>query len=213
MKQCLMIALAVLIGVAFVATVFSQDKVPNTGTFKDPRDGKIYKTVNIGKQTWFTENLAYKPSSGNYSAYVKDTTNVAKYGYLYDWGTAKSVCPAGWHLPTDTEWSTLTDYLGGENVAGGKLKETGTTHWDSPNTGATNESGFTALPGGCLQLFGQFQYIGNVGRWWSSTSYKEGSKERIGDAWFRGMDARDGKISRDSSTEVAGFSVRCIRDN
>jgi uncharacterized protein (TIGR02145 family) len=183
-----------------------------TGTFKDPRDGKVYKTVKIGNQTWFAENLAYKPNSGNYCAYDNDTTNVAKYGYLYGWETAKKVCPTGWHLPTDAEWTTLTDFLGGESISGGKLKETGTTHWGSPNTGATNESGFTALPGGNRNFFGQFQYIGDAGRYWSSTDSTKSSNGRIGDAWFRDIDARDGKIGRDISTEVAGFSVRCIRD-
>ena len=212
MKKHVITALAALIGVVFAATLFSQNGVPKTGTFKDPRDGKLYKTVTIGNQTWFAENLAYKPRDGHYMAYDNDTNNLATYGYLYDWETAKKVCPSGWHLPTDAEWSTLTDYLGGGNIAGGKLKETGTSHWDSPNVGATNETGFTALPGGNRQIFGQFQYIGTVGRWWSSSSYKEGSQEQIGDAWFREMAASDGKIGRNFSTEVAGFSVRCIRD-
>ena len=213
MKKHLITSLAALIGVVFATTLFSQNRVPQTGTFKDPRDGKLYKTVTIGNQTWFAENLAYKPGDGHYMAYDNDTTNLEKYGYLYDWETANKACPSGWHLPTDAEWSTLTDNLGGGNIAGGKLKETGTSHWESPNIGATNETGFTALPGGNRDIFGQFQYIGTVGRWWSSTSYKEGSQGRIGDAWFREMAVSDGKIVRNFSTEVAGFSVRCIRDS
>ena len=89
------------------------------------------------------ENLNYKSGSD-----FADKPEV--YGRLYSWEVAQRVCPTGWHLPTDAEWTTLTDYLGGKNVAGGKLKETGTEHWFSPNTGATNESGFTALPGGIV---------------------------------------------------------------
>ena len=109
----------------------------------DKRDGKTYKTVKIGTQEWMAENLAYKPSSGNYWAYDDDNSNVAKYGYLYDWETAKKVCPSGWHLPSDEEWTTLTDYLGGEDVAGTKMKST--SGWKEDGNG-TNESGFSALP-------------------------------------------------------------------
>jgi uncharacterized protein (TIGR02145 family) len=83
------------------------------GQLTDKRDGKTYKTVKIGNQVWMAENLAFKPSSGNYWAYDDDNSNVAKYGYLYDWETALDVCPAGWHLPSDKEWPVLTDYLGG----------------------------------------------------------------------------------------------------
>jgi len=101
------------------------------------------------------ENLAFEPSTGNHWIY---NSNLATYGYLYDWQTAKNVCPRGWHLPSDAEWSTLTDFLGGIDVVGGKLKAEGTIDartgiWDSPNVGATNESGFTALPGGLKSVF------------------------------------------------------------
>src|ERR1035437_4836347 len=97
----------------------------------------------------------------------------AAYGALYNYYTVNTgkICPAGWHVPTDTEWSTLLKYLGGEGVAGGKLKETGLTQWLSPNTGATNESGFTALPGGFLFFDGTFKYVCYCGVWWSSTEY------------------------------------------
>ena len=141
-------------------------------TFKDSRDGKVYKTVKIGEQVWMAENLAYAPASGNYWAYDNDDANVEIYGYLYDWQTAKNVCPAGWHLPSDEEWTELTDYLGGN--AGGKLKATGTIGsgtglWYAPNTGATNETGFTALPGGYRYGDGAFDYVGYHGYWWSAT--------------------------------------------
>ncbi len=124
-----------------------------TGTEDSSTTTKTYKTVKIGTQVWMSENLAYKPSTGNYWAYHDDNANVAKYGYLYDWETACKVCPSGWHLPSDEEWTTLIDYLGGEDVAGGKMKavgtiEAGTGLWYDPNDGATNESGFSGLPGG-----------------------------------------------------------------
>ena len=177
------------------------------GSFTDSRDGKIYKTVTIGTQTWMAENLAYKASSGCW-AYNDSISYVAKYGYLYNWGTALTICPTGWHLPTDAEWTTLTTFLGGESVAGGKLKETGTTHWNSPNTG-TNESGFTALPGGYRYDSGTFSNIGHYGYWWSST---EGSTSS---AWVRNFyyyGSGVGSYSNNYSSKDNGFSVRCVRD-
>jgi len=134
---------------------------------------------------------------------------VETYGYLYDWETACDVCPDGWHLPTDAEWTELTDYLG-EN-AGGKLKATGTIEagtglWYDPNTGATNETGFTALPGGGRDYYGAFDYIGYYGLWWSATESGTNS------AWYRYMFYYSGFVDRDNSDKELGFSVRCLRD-
>ncbi len=114
-----------------------------TGTFTDSRDNHIYKWVKNGTQTWMAENFAFKPSSGEFWAYNNDTTNVAIYGYLYSWETAQTIAPAGWHLPSQTEWETLVSFLGGSDAAYAKLLEAGTVHWGSPNS-ATNISGFTA---------------------------------------------------------------------
>jgi uncharacterized protein (TIGR02145 family) len=118
----------------------------------------------------------------------------------------KNVCPTSWHIPTDAEWTTLTTYLGGELVAGGKLKETGTTHWTTPNTGATNETGFTALPGGYRGYYGAYGYFGGYGSWWSSpeifTTY----------AWGRTMYYYGTGIYRGYFDKQYGFSVRCVRD-
>jgi uncharacterized protein (TIGR02145 family) len=132
------------------------------------------------------------------------------YGALYNWYTVNSgnLCPTGWHVPTDDEWTTLITYLGGQSVAGGKLKEIGTTHWESPNTGATNGTGFTALPGGYRFRFGNryFHNVGHVGGWWSAT---ESSTDT---AWDRDI-PRDGSgVNRDSYNKEYGFSVRCVRD-
>jgi uncharacterized protein (TIGR02145 family) len=151
---------------------------------------------------------------------AKATANYNTYGVLYNWpaamnGTASSttnpsgvqgVCPDGWHLPSDAEWTELTDYLGGAIDAGGKLKETGTTHWNSPNTSATNETGFTALPGGFRFVDGAFERIGLDGFWWSAT---EGGTSL---AWYRLMYYDYSNVYRHHSNEELGFSVRCLRD-
>ena len=157
---------------------------------------------------------------GTNVADAKATDNYATYGVLYNWTAAmngeassttnpsgiQGVCPAGWHLPSDAEWTVLTDYLGGELVAGGKLKETGTTHWASPNTGATNETGFTALPGGYRDLDGAFYSIGYHGGWWSATESSATS------AWNRFMSGSISSVDRDYDSKEVGFSVRCVRD-
>ncbi len=194
-------------------------------TYKDNRDDKTYPYVTIGTQVWMAENLAYLPSvvgpatgstsTAHYYVYgydgtnvtaAKGTTNYNKYGVLYNWPAALTACPEGWHLPSDAEWTTLTTYLGGLSVAGGKMKEAGTTHWETPNTEATNESGFTALPGGYRLDDGTFSYIGGYGYWWSSTQYDTLF------AWHRYLGYSDSDVLRCSSHKVLGFSVRCLRD-
>jgi len=151
---------------------------------------------------------------------AKATSNYATYGVLYNWtaamaGSASStanpsgvqgVCPTGWHLPSDAEWTELTDYLGGVGVAGDKLKETGTTHWYSPNTGATNETGFTALPGGGRASDGSFGSIGGDGYWWSATEYDATL------AWNRYLVNYYSNVYRVNYNKELGFSVRCVRD-
>jgi uncharacterized protein (TIGR02145 family) len=181
----------------------------SSNTFTDPRDGRVYQTVEIGTQVWMAENLAYAPSGGDYWAYANDDANVEIYAYLYDWETALDVCPTGWHLPSDAEWTELTDFLG-EN-AGGKLKSTGTIEagtglWYDPNTGATNEIGFSALPSGHFHYNGYFNGIGRVGCWWSAT---EGNSN---DAWYRRMYCDYSYVSRYGINKESGFAVRCIKD-
>jgi uncharacterized protein (TIGR02145 family) len=157
---------------------------------------------------------------GTVVADAKATTNYATYGVLYNWTAAmassasstsnpsgvQGVCPDGWHLPSDAEWTELTNYLEGTSVAGGKLKETGTTHWTSPNTGATNETGFTALPGGYRNYGGTFFNIGNYGFWWSATDFNSNY------AWYRNMGYDISDVSRSNYFKELGFSVRCVRD-
>ena len=141
-----------------------------TGTFTDSRDNHVYKWVKIGDQTWMAENLTYKPSSGKYWAYDNNENNAATYGYLYDWETAKTIAPTGWHLPSQSEWETLVNSLGGKNKAYTKLLESGTQHWGTPNN-ATNETGFTALPGGYFdQRDNSFNFLGHLTMFHSTTT-------------------------------------------
>src|ERR1035437_6581898 len=151
------------------------------------------------------ENLAFKASSGC-RAYDNNLGNVTNYGYLYDWETAKASCPAGWHLPTVTEWETLIKFLGGEKVAGGKMKEKGTTNWNNPNTKATNEKGFTALPAGGYSDEEGFFSIGNAGYWWSSTSYFASSAIEY---WVL---FNYSSIYNSGNRGAICLSVRCVKD-
>jgi uncharacterized protein (TIGR02145 family) len=189
-------------------------------------EGQIYQTVLIGSQFWMAENLRTASyangdpianvtdntawaqlSTGAWCHYENNTVNDAIYGKLYNcYPTVdpRGLCPVGWHVPTDAEWTVLRDYLGGELVAGGKMKST--TGWDAPNTGATNESGFSGLPGGGRYYDGAFNYIGDDGIWWSSTEYN------TNDAWSRLLTYNYGYVSRNLNFKVSGFSVRCLRD-
>ena len=192
-------------------------------------DGNVYKTVSIGNQTWMAENLktthyqngdpipcitdtaAWKAlTTGAWCDYENSADNGTKYGHLYNWYTvsdSRNIAPKGWHVPTDDEWTTLTTYLGGDSIAGGKLKEAGTLNWKSPNTGATNETGFSALPGGVRAgINGKFFDVGFKDNWWSSTENK-------GVAWNRYLNKNSSNMNRTNNRgKNCGFSVRCIKD-
>ena len=204
--------------------------IPNNfaGTIKDI-EGNVYKTVQIGSKVWMAENLKtvrYKdgttiPLVTGWSAWSNLATpgycwynnNQATYGntygVLYNWYTVNTgkLCPTGWHVPSDSEWTTLTTSLGGESLAGGKMKGIGTTHWNSPNTGATNESGFSGLPGGNRDDDGTFLNVGYFGLWWSSTEYS------ITYAWDRYLGYDGTSVYRLYDGKDLGFSIRCVRDN
>jgi uncharacterized protein (TIGR02145 family) len=188
-------------------------------------DNNNYPVVKIGTQTWMAENLkTTKYNDGNvipnvtdgtwstlttpaYCWYVNDAvTYKATYGALYNWYTVNTgkLCPTGWHAPTDAEWTILNTYLGGESVAGGKLKETGTAHWNSPNTGATNETGFTALPGGYRHQDGSFYNIELGCYMWSSTEYTADM------AWEQNPNNNGSNMRRSMDMKKDGFSVRCL---
>jgi uncharacterized protein (TIGR02145 family) len=195
-------------------------------------EGNLYKTITIGTQQWMAENLKVSKYSdgttipnitdttqwqnnttGAWSYYSNDAANNAKYGKLYNWYAVsktsngnKNVCPTGWHVPTDPEWTVLTDYLGGQSVAGGKMKEVDTTSWDSPNTDATNTSLFTGLPGGYRGTDVSYYAIGYYGNWWSST------EDSTYSAWYRILYYTNGSAGRDGNGKGYGLSVRCLRD-
>jgi len=168
----------------------------------------VFEEVTIGTQTWMTVNLDVDDGGEGIYAYNNDESNVATYGRLYTWDAAIRVAASidGWHLPSDAEWTELIDYLGGESVAGGKLKETGTEHWSSPNTGATDEYGFTALPGGYRNFYGSFHGIGSYGFWWSATELFATY------AWNRLMGCNISDVYRNLYSKEFGRSIRLIKD-
>lgn len=195
--------------------------------FTDTRDSKTYTTVPIGTQCWMAENLnigtridgsSNQANNATIEKYCYENSEAQcdVYGGLYQWNEmmnytttpgVQGICPDGWHLPTDAEWTALTTYLGGESVAGGKMKETGTTHWNSPNTGATNSSGFTGLPGGYRNIGGTFGGLGSDGYFWSSSEYSTTN------AWARGLSYSSAFVYRYIGLNKSyGFSVRCLRD-
>jgi len=196
-------------------------------------DGNIYQTVQIGNQIWMKENLKTThfansdaipegTGAGDISgeidpefwfAYNDDLINVSTYGRLYTWYTvidSRNICPDGWHVPTDAEWTILTNYLGGESVAGGMLKETTTMHWNSPNLGASNAAGFKALPGGYRDYDGSYYNIGYNGYWWSTTKWSE--SELSINALYRRMNYDGRHVDGGGNHKQRGFSVRCLMD-
>jgi uncharacterized protein (TIGR02145 family) len=201
-------------------------------TIKDV-DGNEYKTVYIGTQQWMGENLKVsKYNDGSAIPNVKDNSEWSNlttgawcdynnsdslgkkfYGKLYNWFAVnpttngnKNVCPTGWHVPSDSEWTLLTDYLGGANLAGGKMKEVGTLNWNSPNIDATNTSLFSALPGGNRNFDGNFVYVGFYGTWWSSPE----NGTSIARGRFLSYDNSTVNMVEDYKTY--GLSVRCVKD-
>jgi uncharacterized protein (TIGR02145 family) len=172
------------------------------------RDGTEIPQVT-GQTAW--DNL----TTGAWCYYANNTANGVVYGKLYNWyavagidgsGIPRNLAPLGYHIPTDAEWTTLTTYLGGESVAGGKMKSTGTSLWTNPNTGATNESGFTGLPGGGRYSNVSFNAIGIFGFWWSS------SEDISTRAWYRNLSTNNNDVSRSTYNKKDGFSVRLIKD-
>lgn len=202
------------------------------GTLTD-QDGNIYKTIQIGDQEWMAENLRtatyvngdpipnvtdeeewsdiIPSSTGAWVHFDNDSQHESPYGKLYNWYCvvdARNLCPSGWHVPSDPEWTALLDHLGGAgSVAGKKMKSTGTQYWTNPYTDATNESGFSGLPGGFRLVSGSFLFMGSDALWWSST-------QNIGNvAWACYLDYEIGaEAGKSIATMAKGLSVRCLKD-
>lgn len=220
-------------------TACKKDDGNNNSTVTDI-DGNTYQTVTIGTQVWMTENLkvtrfndgtpietiTMKKSTGSwptprYCWYNNDSVGYNKYGALYNFRVVHQtylvplyIAPKGWHIPTDEEWNTLILFLGGESIAGGKLKSVGTVEgntglWRSPNAGATNESGYSALPGGMCDDLNSFlsYYAGYYGEWWSSRNIQYPSSYIIG-SMATNVAHRSSDISYNSDFK----SIRCIKD-
>jgi uncharacterized protein (TIGR02145 family) len=225
-------SLGVILFIILIHSCEKDDKKP----IKDG-DNNIYTSVKIGTQEWLIENLrttkyndgtsiphvtnaaAWKNLStpaycwyNNDAAISQNDVSITYgdiYGAMYNWEAVNTdkLCPLGWHVPTDAEWTTLTNYLGGESIAGGKLKEAGTIHWNNPNTEATNETIFTALPGGIRIDDGTFDKVEQIGFWWSSTT-----SEEIYNAWGYSMWYSASYNHRASVRKKWGISVRCLKD-
>jgi len=228
MKQKKMMFIYPLVIIGFVLFLTQSCKKDDVNSKLTDADGNVYNTVIIGTQEWMTENLKttkYRNgdpipnktldtewqglATGAYCDYDNLPVNSATYGKLYNAYAvldSRNLCPAGWHVPTDVEWQALSTFLGGVSLSGGKLKEMGTTHWLSPNTGATNEHGFTALPGGTRSVDGVFFSMTDFGGWWTST---EGD---ITHAYYHDMAYDDSYDDRNSGLRNVGFSVRCLKD-
>ena len=187
---------------------------PNTvvkGTITDSRNGQTYKTVNIGSQTWMAENLNYQPPVGNSWCYDNNTNNCNTYGRLYDWSTAQTVCPNGWHLPSNQDWDILMTAVGDSSTAGKTLKSQ--SDWNSySGISSTDEYGFSALPGGLrhsnnIDVNGLFNYAGYEGYWWTATEYSSGL------VYLRYMNCNYDGVGETLNFVSRGQSVRCVKDD
>jgi uncharacterized protein (TIGR02145 family) len=197
-----------------------------------PATGTYYPSVTVGCQTWMSKNLDVEKyrngdpipevtdkaawralTTGAWCYYNNDPAMGAIYGKLYNWyavNDPRGLAPAGWHIPIDFEWTLLSKCLGGKSVAGGAMKESGTAHWVPTNTGATNSSGFTALPGGYRNIGGTFYTIGTGGKFWSATPADDVSRPTF--AWLRYLFNGNSEIVKTNNNKEDGYSVRCVKD-
>ena len=207
--------------------IFSFYGCPKSQPVDPPVD--TYEEIKIGNQIWMLNNLDIDHyRNGDPIPKIRDTIKWSKlttgawcyfensnclgkiYGKLYNWyavNDPRGLAPKAWHVASYEEWVELIQYLGGDSIAGGKLKESGTSHWKSPNGGATNESGFSAVPGGMLDAYsGVFSFWGYIGCWWSATE----SNATLARIWQ--LSCNDASIFGYGSSKVNGFSVRCVKD-
>ena len=203
-----------LLLIFIMSMITLQSKAQEMGTFTDSRDGHVYKTVKIGTQTWMAENLAFKIGGGGYWK-SDDISDFTKYGYLYTWGMANKACPASWHLPTDEEWTILTNFLGFEDVAREKLVSS--SAWVLSKKQAkdmiegSNSSGFNAMPAGFYDYGSKYlkpgiRGMGQECTWWSSTPWNNV------EYWTRSINYLNSKVNRYPKEQILGCSVRCIKE-
>ncbi len=206
-----------ILGLILLVACSSSEKInnnskPEIGSFTDPRDGKIYKTVKIGDQWIMAENLAYKPDNGKYWAYKDKDSNIAIYGYLYDWETAMNIAPEGWHLPSGKEWRAITKTLGAKLSTYPYLEKI------YPKLIVGGSSGLDMLFGGIRTCGGEFKYLGDKARFWDSTN-TGGEKSVYGlnsnkDSIPHGL--RDRTVpyaySNNFQKTCPGYSVRLFKD-
>lgn len=207
--------------------IFSNGGFPCPGDETVEYEGQVYNTIQVGDQCWFRDNLNVGEFlSSNFT--MSDNEIIEKhcyfdlpdycdtYGGLYEWNElmdyviepgGKGICPEGWHVPTDEEWLEMVDLLGGDRDAGGLMKEEGTVHWDPPNAGATNQSGFTAIPGGQHESGGVFTGLGSVAIFWSSST----TGLLLSNYWE--LQYNSTNVVTNGFVRTRGFSVRCLRDN
>lgn len=235
------IFLSVILILFFISQSCRKDEFgENEGSFKDSRDGHQYGWVKIGDQIWMSENIAYLPavSSSSTGSYIdkhyyvygyngtdiddaKANSNYPLFGVLYNWPAAREACPTGWHLPSDAEWLTLSDYLEangfGYGGSGNDIAKSlsSTTNWFNDiaegvpgnNPANNNSSGFSGLPGGFRIDVGLFVYLGHISFWWTATEYSNTH------SWMRNIYYDRSTLIRINLSKDQGFSVRCIKDN
>jgi uncharacterized protein (TIGR02145 family) len=226
--SCSMLVIGMVLIFSYGCTKADVMPADNTKTDLVDKDGNVYTAVTIGTQVWMAENLkTTKYNNGDpietttldisneiapkYQwAYENNESYAGTYGRLYTWYTAtesRNICPTGWHVPTDGEWETLKLYLGGDSIAGAKLKEAGTAHWQTPNNGTTNEVGFTALPSGYRNYLGSFVSIQVSSYLWSSSPNPTPEW-----SWGQRMYYNDAILLRGGYYKQSGASVRCLKD-
>jgi len=226
MNTCKKLIIITFIGTLLVLQSSCRKEDDNAPTTVTDIDGNVYNIITIGDQVWMAENLKVShyrngdsiPNikddtlwinslSGAYCNYNNNAAYNTIFGKLYNWYTladSRNIAPKGWHLPSDEEWAILIDFLGGEAVAGDKLKEADINLWIDESS--TNESGFTALPGGSRDDSGIFEDAGDAGYWWTTNEHSSS------DAFGRGMYYFYSGVAKGYRNKNVGFSVRCIKD-
>jgi len=222
MKKLKILTFLLLFIIPFFQSCKNEDPI---SSFTDPRDGEIYKIVKIGRDYWFAENLRYagnipqitgyidwgSTSQPAWCYYTNDPFFNMNYGKLYNWYAVSTgnICPSGWHVPSKEEWQKLSDYLGGNDESGGKLKSTA-SDWEEPNFGATNSSQFSGLPGGNRFYNGIYDGYGSYGIWWSSTGNL--SLNMTHSAFGRSIYHSSATNNEPLLSKSYGLSCRCIKD-